>query len=152
MVEKYLNQDPEIYIIDDFLSSEECDHIISVSKNQLRPAMVAGSKKGFLSKGRPGQNCWVRHDTDNIVNNISLKICKQVGYPLENAESLQVIYYDKNQQYRNHYDAWKFDGSDKSRRCLIRGGQRMVTALVYLNDVVKGGETKFTTVSASSAI
>ena len=89
------------------------------------------------------------HNTDDITLRIANKICKLVEYPIENAESFQVIYYDKTQEYRNHYDAWKFDGSDKSRRCLIRGGQRMVTALVYLNDVEKGGATKFTKLDIS---
>lgn len=72
-----------------------------------------------------------------------------MNYPIENAESFQFIYYDKDQQYRNHYDAWKFDESQKSARCLLRGGQRMLTALVYLNDVISGGETRFTKLNIS---
>ena len=75
---------------------------------------------------------------------IGEKIAEQVGIPLENAEAYQVIYYDKTQEYRQHYDGWLFDGSEKSRRNMKYGGQRMKTALVYLNDVNAGGGTKFT--------
>ena len=64
--------------------------------------------------------------------------------PLENAESFQVIYYGITQEYRQHYDSWVHDGSDKTHRCMNKGGARMKTALCYLNDVTKGGGTKMT--------
>ena len=102
------------------------------------------NKEGFVSNGRTGQNHWVLHNTDNITKKIGEKIAEQVGIPLENAEAYQVIYYDKTQEYRQHYDGWLFDGSEKSRRNMKYGGQRMKTALVYLNDVEAGGGTKFT--------
>lgn len=138
-----LHTDPKIYVIDDFLSSEECNHIIDVAKENFKPAMVAGDKQGLLSKGRTGQNCWIKHNTDSKIQEIVEKIAQIAEYPIENAESIQAIYYNQNQEYRRHYDAWKFDGSDKSKRCLLRGGQRIITALVYLNDVELGGETEF---------
>ena len=60
-----------------------------------------------------------------------------------NAESYQVIYYGKTQQYRRHYDGWLFDNSDKTERMLKKGGQRILTVLCYLNDVKEGGGTEF---------
>jgi len=144
-----LNEDPKIYIIDDFLTEVECDHFINISKYKLQTALVSGNDKGFQGSGRTGKNCWIFHNTDEITQKIANKICELVNYPIENAESFQFIYYDKDQQYRNHYDAWKFDQSQKSARCLLRGGQRMLTALVYLNDVIAGGETKFTKLNIS---
>ena len=62
--------------------------------------------------------------------------------PIENAESFQIIHYDICQEYRNHYDSWIHDGSDKTLRCMKRGGARIMTALCYLNDVDCGGGTK----------
>ena len=64
--------------------------------------------------------------------------------PLKNAEAFQVIYYGITQEYRQHYDSWLHDGSDKTHRCMKWGGARMKTALCYLNDVTKGGGTKMT--------
>ena len=64
--------------------------------------------------------------------------------PIENAESFQVIYYDVSQEYKQHYDSWLFDGSEKSKRNMKYGGQRMKTVLVYLNNVQKGRGTRFT--------
>jgi prolyl 4-hydroxylase len=74
---------------------------------------------------------------------VAKKISELVNYPLENAEMYQVIYYSKDQEYYNHCDSWHFNKSEESKRCLLHGGQRMITALVYLNDVEEGGETKF---------
>ncbi|MFI1461498.1 prolyl hydroxylase family protein [Nocardia carnea] len=61
---------------------------------------------------------------------------------MSNAESFQVLHYGPGQQYRPHYDAWRA-GSRKAERCLARGGQRLVTALLYLNEVASGGSTSF---------
>lgn len=144
MDKNILCEDPIIYTIDNFLSPEECDHFIKVSKDKLERALVSGDSKGFVSKGRSGQNCWIPHNKDTILLGIATRISQLVDYPLKNAESFQFIYYNEEQKYGCHYDSWKFDKSEKSARCLKRGGQRMVTALVYLNDVEEGGDTRFT--------
>lgn len=149
MEKNYLCQEPIVYTINNVLTPEECEHFINVSKSDLKRAEVAGNNGGFISTGRSGQNCWIAHNKDDVFKRIAEKISKIVGYPLHNAESFQLIYYDKNQEYYNHYDSWKFDGSEKSKRCLLRGGQRMVTALVYLNDVEEGGDTKFVRLNLS---
>ena len=41
-----------------------------------------------------------------------------------------------------HFDAFNLDDDD-GRRFAENGGQRTVTVLVYLNDVVQGGQTSF---------
>jgi len=149
MEKKILCKDPYIYIIDNYISTEYCNHFIELSKSKLQTALVAGDMGGFISQGRTGKNCWIPHKTDHITEETVNQIAKLVEYPIENAESFQIIYYDTNGEYKNHYDAWKFDKTEKSARCLLRGGQRMVTALVYLNDVEEGGSTKFTKLNIS---
>jgi prolyl 4-hydroxylase len=146
---KIINKSPYIYIIDNYLSEDKCNHFIDLVKNNLEPALVSDNSGGIISKGRTGKRCWINHKHDKITEETANEISKLVNYPLENAEAFQVIYYDKNQEYRNHYDAWQFDKSMKSERCLLSGGQRMITALVYLNDVEKGGSTKFTKLNIS---
>lgn len=137
-------KEPTIYAINNFLSDEECDHYINISKDKFKQALVSGNNGGILSSNRTGKNCWINHDNDEITLKVAKRISEIVNYPLENAESFQIIHYDKSQHYYNHYDGWLFNNSEKSNRCLLHGGQRMVTALVYLNNVEKGGETRFT--------
>jgi len=135
---------PSVYTIDNFISAEDCQHFINISKNKIKQALVSGSKEGYVSQGRSGSNCWIKHDFDSVTKRVGNKISDLVGFPLENAEAFQVIHYGIEQEYRQHYDGWLFDGSEKSRRNMRFGGQRMVTALAYLNTVPKGGGTKFT--------
>ena len=148
---KILNLNPLIYTIDNFITDEECDHFINLSKNKLQRAFVADDAGPSISSGRTGQNYWIPHLTDTITKTVADRISDLVDYPLKNAESFQLIYYDTMQCYNSHLDGWKFDNSEKSRRCLESGGQRMITALVYLNNVESGGNTKFTKLNLNVA-
>ncbi|ADO67383.1 putative prolyl 4-hydroxylase alpha subunit [Cafeteria roenbergensis virus] len=143
MKKHILSQDPLIYYVDNVLNKQECYHIIKITSNKLKPALVSGNSRGFLSTGRTGTNCWLSHKNDEITFNIALKITNLVNKPLENAENFQVLHYSTNQKYEYHYDAFPIDNSEKAKRCLKKGGQRLLTALIYLNNVTKGGETEF---------
>ena len=138
------SNEPHIHTIDDFIDYDTCLHFIEIATGKLKQALVSHGKKGEISQGRTGKNCWISHSHDDITLNVASKIADHVGLPLVNAESYQIIYYDKTQEYRNHCDSWPHDGSEKSRRCMRLGGQRMITALCYLNNVNKGGNTRFT--------
>ena len=138
------SNDPFVATYKHFLSSEECEHFINISKKSLKRSLVSENNKGIVSAGRTGYNTWIQHDHDEITKKVGERISKIVGMPLENAEAFQVIYYGITQEYRQHYDSWLHDGSDKTHRCMKRGGARIKTALCYLNDVTKGGGTKMT--------
>ena len=138
---KFYSKDPEIYTINNFLSDKECNHIINISKNSFQRAIVIGD---LISHVRTNSNYWITHNYDDIIYNICCKISKLVNIPLENAEKLQVIYYDKNQEYKNHFDAVDNDNTEVNNNFLKRGGNRTLTTLCYLNNVTKGGSTKMT--------
>lgn len=55
----------------------------------------------------------------------------------ENGEDIQVLRYEHGQKYDPHYDYF----SDQDN--IAQGGHRIATVLMYLTDVVKGGETVF---------
>ena len=136
------SKNPIVETYPNFLSDEECDFFINISKKKLKQALVCGSNKGVVSNGRTGKNTWVKHDFNEITKNIGERIAKIIGIPLKNAESFQVIYYDKKQEYRNHYDSWDHNNSDKTLRYMKYGGARLMTGLCYLNSVEKGGGTR----------
>jgi len=138
------NKEPFVATLDNCLTREECEHMINISKPSMKKSLVSCGKIGVESSGRTSQNAWIQHDHDEITKRIGEKIAKIVGMPLENAEAFQVIYYDTLAEYRNHYDSWEHDGSEKTLRCMKNGGARLKTALVYLNDVEEGGSTRMT--------
>tara|TARA_B100000424_G_scaffold13816_2_gene10192 strand:+ start:4502 stop:6553 length:2052 start_codon:yes stop_codon:yes gene_type:complete len=136
--------DPYVATHDNVITPEECNHFIEISKKTLTRALVSNDKKGYVSTGRTGMNTWLRHDHDEITKAVGERIANLVGMPLQNAEQFQVIYYGVSQEYRQHYDSWEHNGSEKTLRCMKYGGARLATALCYLNDVSKGGGTKMT--------
>jgi prolyl 4-hydroxylase len=108
----------------------------------MRRAVVSGGKDGVESEGRTGGVHWITHYQSAITRQISDRTAELVGLPLENAESIQVINYGPGQEYKPHYDAW-VAGTETGDRCLARGGQRLITCLMYLNAVDAGGGTFF---------
>lgn len=134
--------EPPLFLFDDYLSQAECDHLIELSEENMKRAVVSGDTEGVESDGRTGGVHWLAHDETPATLALSQRIAALVGLPLENAESLQVINYGPGEEYRSHYDAW-VAGTETGDRCMARGGQRLVTCLMYLESAEAGGCTVF---------
>lgn len=137
-----LNHSPFVGFKEAVVSPEECDYLITLATGKLKRAKVTLDEENDITPGRSGSNCWLRYAEDATVKKIGERIASLVGIPLENAEAMQIIHYGPEQEYRSHYDAYDLT-SVRGQRCCVNGGQRLVTALVYLNDVVEGGGTRF---------
>ena len=144
MQEEILSGNPFIKTIDNVLNEAECSHLINISKEHLEDSIVSFKDGPNKSPGRTSKTAWLKYDIDNITKEIANKIAKLVGLPLKNAESIQIVEYKEGGEYISHYDSWIHNGSEKTLRLVKYGGARLSTALVYLNDVESGGETKFT--------
>ncbi len=137
-----INDSPPVYLFEDFLSEDDAGSIIKLAKSKMKRATVSSDKVGVESQGRTGDNCWLAHEQSPPLLGLAQRISEIVGINLINAESFQVIHYDESQEYAAHFDGW--DGStDRGVRCMQRGGQRLVTCLIYLNNVDEGGGTGF---------
>ena len=143
-----ISSDPLVETYDNFISDKECSHFIEISKQHFKRALVAADnrKKGTISDGRTNQNTWISHDHDEITSSVAKRIADLVEMPLQNAERFQVIYYDKSEQYKRHYDSWEHNNSEKTLRCMKYGGARVITSLCYLNDVEEGGGTHMSSI------
>lgn len=137
-----VNEDPLVCVFEDFISDAEVEALLAAARPALKQALVSAEKSGVESDGRSGSSCWIQHGHNAVIEELSLRIAEVVGIGLENAESLQVIHYNAQEQYAPHYDAWD-KATERGRRCMARGGQRLVTCLFYLNDVLAGGGTSF---------
>ena len=137
-----VNDEPLVYIIDDVLSQEECEHIIALSEENMSRAEVAAESGNKKSNVRTGSVHWVKHDKTKQVSDIVDRVSKIVGMPQTHAESLQVIHYGKTQEYKPHFDAFDLS-TDKGLIRTKKGGQRLITVLLYLNEVKQGGGTTF---------
>ena len=137
-----VNDDPLIYVFEDFLDPREIDGLLDAARPKLQQALVSSANSGVESARRTGSNCWIPHSYNQVIEELSLRVAEVVGIGLEFAESLQVIYYGETEEYAPHFDAWDAT-TERGQRCMAKGGQRMVTCLLYLSDVEQGGGTCF---------
>ena len=134
--------DPLVAVRSNVISPIECAYLIELAKPHIKRAGVVLDDGYKPSDGRTGSNHWLRFDEDDVVHSIGKRIADIVGLPLENAESMQIIHYGPEQEYRPHFDAFNLT-LPRGQKAAQWGGQRLVTALVYLNKVEGGGATQF---------
>lgn len=128
-----------IYIYDDFLTAEECKTIIEMGKQKgFAQSKVNGIKDGkridVVSKDRTSKNCFIHTKDNKLLQKIDRKTQKISKKPACNFEPLQVVKYDPDQYYKQHFDATYKD---------LKGGLRYCTLLIYLNEDFEEGTTNF---------
>ena len=139
----YLNYDPLIYIIDDYVPHDVCDHIIENYKSRLEIAKVDYGKdlknSQLKTEERNNKTGWIRYNEDEKIIELFNNISKLINYPIENSEIIQLINYNVGEKYMCHYDGY----TENDIR--INDGQRMVTCFIYLNNLQEnqGGHTEF---------
>ena len=136
------SSEPLVAVRNDVISPIECAYLIELAKPHIKRAGVVLDEGFKPSEGRTGSNHWLKYDEDDVVKSIGQRIADIVGLPLENAESMQIIHYGPEQEYRPHFDAFNLSLA-RGQKAAQWGGQRLVTALVYLNKVEGGGATQF---------
>lgn len=138
-----INAIPPIYVVENFLTPYECEFLVTAANDSWSPAPVVGKGAGEISTSRTSSTCYLaREDLPDYMRKISML----TGKPVEHCELPQVGRYLHTQQYLQHFDAFDLSNED-GRRFAANGGQRVVTVLVYLNDVPHGGATHFPVVN-----
>ena len=133
----------EIFTIPQFLTNEECDHIVRLTEHGSVRSSVAGSGAQTIKydEGRTSSTA-VLHDTDPIVSNVNQKMYIELGIEAPYSEPTQGQIYEVGQEFRHHQDAF---GKEAYHNHCLSSGQRTWTFMIYLNDVEEGGETDFPT-------
>lgn len=139
---RLIQAEPLIFVVDGFLDSASCAGLIAQAVGMLGPPRVSVEEDEVQPGVRTGDMAWLPHDQGPLVQLICSRVAALVGMPLEHAESLQVVRYLRAERYLAHYDAYELDTAE-GIRCMTLGGQRLVTALLYLQAPVRGGATRF---------
>ncbi|XAR61608.1 Procollagen-proline dioxygenase [Bertholletia excelsa] len=134
-----LSWEPRAFIYHNFLSKEECEHLINLAKPHMAKSTVVDSKTGRSkdSRVRTSSGMFLRRGRDKIIRNIEKRVADFTFIPVEHGEGLQVLHYEVGQKYEPHFDYFLDEFNTKN------GGQRIATLLMYLSDVEEGGETVF---------
>ena len=131
---------PKAYLFRNFLTEDECDHLMKLAKAELAPSTVVGSGGTSVpSTIRTSAGMFLRKAADKTLEDIEYRIAAASGTPEPNGEGMQILRYDIGQKYDPHFDYFH-DAVNPSPK---RGGQRMATMLIYLENTEEGGETIF---------
>ncbi|WP_303674380.1 2OG-Fe(II) oxygenase [Vampirovibrio chlorellavorus] len=139
-----LSVQPRILTLPNFLSDEECAHLIERARPKIAPSTTVDPETGefILVEARSSTSTYFMIRETPTITGIEDRIALLLGLPVENGEGLQVLNYSVGQEYRPHFDF--FDPNLKgSATVMASGGQRVATCILYLNDVEEGGETHF---------
>lgn len=138
----YVDKDDyDIIEIQNFLTNEECDKIIELSKGNMFSSKVYSQNEDLYdNKTRISQQCWL-NDNDSFIKYISDKVKSYTNTHNNYLEELQVVNYKPGGFFTPHYDACVGNNSYCER--MNDKGPRYLTVLFYLNDNFEGGETIF---------
>ena len=136
----------EIWAMGGFVSPDECDQLIEMVDRTARPSSVLDHGYGS-DTWRTSFSGDVEHD-DPFVRMIERRIDDLLGLPHEYGETMQGQRYAPGQEFKAHMD-WFWTRAPYWKGEAKRGGQRSITAMIYLNDVEEGGTTDFPKIGVS---
>ncbi|MDP1932621.1 MAG: 2OG-Fe(II) oxygenase [Gammaproteobacteria bacterium] len=138
----HVHDDPVVCVFENFLGENEIHHLIQAGRDGLKPAQTIVDSGKVENTGRTGKVCWIPQHHDPVIAALAARISAVVSLPLTNSEPFQLVHYTDSQSYAPHFDGWN-PATEAGKRCMARGGQRLVTCLLYLNDVPGSGATVF---------
>ena len=135
---------PRIVLLGSLLSDEECNALIDYGQSRLERSPVVSDTDGKtqVHAHRTSRGAMLQRGETELVRRIEARLAAVTRWPVENGEGLQMLQYEKGNEYRPHYD-WFDAALPGPRKHLERGGQRVGTIVMYLSDVEAGGGTSF---------
>lgn len=124
-----------IWEIPSFLTSAEARYLTSLALPRMQPSVVVHPATGelvFDPVRRSSAAAFPFLAENPVVHAINRRIAKATDTACEQGEPMQILGYERGQEYRTHSDAIANEPN-----------QRILTFLVYLTEDFEGGETSF---------
>jgi len=141
---------PVIALFDNLMSHEECDTLIGLARARLKRSAIVDPATGEsrVIDNRSSFGTFFHLNENDFIARLDRRIAELMHWPVENGEGIQILHYPAGGEYKAHFDY--FSAQDPgSASHLARGGQRVSTLVMYLNDVAEGGETTFPSIHLS---
>jgi prolyl 4-hydroxylase len=120
------------------ITNDDCQILIDAAQMHLIKAKTLGAN---IDGYRIAESTWLssnRESSKRILNIVS----ELTKLPVSNMESIQIVKYGIGGQYKLHHDFFH-ESESYAEDILKNGGNRVKTALIYLNDDFEGGATEF---------
>ena len=135
---------PMLVVFGNLLSDQECDALIEAAQPRMARSLTVQTATGGeeVNDNRTSRGMFFQRGENEVVARIEARIARLLQWPVENGEGLQILHYQPGAEYKPHYDY--FDPQESgTARILQRGGQRVGTLVMYLNEPARGGGTTF---------
>lgn len=142
---------PTLIEIFDFMTPEECDGFLEEIKRLgiMKPAPTihddykTGEKSEKITDYRTNEFGFVRYSDSPMAREFLIRASQALQIHWSQAENLQIVHYQKGQEYKAHKDAFDLRSKRMDGNTPAEKGNRVATALMYLNDDFEGGGTTF---------
>jgi prolyl 4-hydroxylase len=135
---------PRVIVFGNLVSDEECEALIAAARVRLARSLTVETHTGgeALNVDRTSDGMFFERGENEVVARLEQRIADLLQWPLQNGEGLQILRYAPGAQYRPHYDY--FDPAEAGTPSILkRGGQRVGTLVMYLQEPAQGGATTF---------
>ena len=142
---RVLCETPRIIAVEALAPPKVCDWIVGQCAGRLVRAEVDDPRTGLPVMGQTRTNRvanFTLADTSVVNVLIQSRIGAAIGAPLAVMEAFAVLNYRPGEEASDHFD-YLDPAIPAYAEEIARVGQRVATALLYLNDAYQGGETNF---------
>ena len=141
-------RNPRVVVFGNLLSDEECDAIIAAAEPRMQRSLTVDNQSGgeAVNDDRTSNGMFFQRGENEVIRRVEQCIALLLNWPLENGEGLQVLHYKPGAEYKPHYDYFA-PNEPGTPTILKRGGQRVGTLVMYLNEPARGGATVFPDIS-----
>lgn len=130
----------QVYTLEDFMSEAECDRIVELAAMVLRPSTVTTNDSQYRTSSTSDLSLLTHPEIESLDE----KIARTLGVRLEFSEGIQAQRYEVGQEFKQHTDYFQ-PQTEEFAQYASKAGQRTWTFMVYLNDGMVGGGTRFHT-------
>lgn len=136
---------PRMRVFRQFCTRDECAWIIGRARDRLKRAAVYGdgdAESIVVQERTNTEAAFGPTDLDVAITFIRARLAHSIRAPLQHFEPALALHYETGQRFAPHFD-FLDPAAPGHARDLGELGQRVATALLYLNDGYEGGETDF---------
>lgn len=140
-----IHKDPYIFVIHDFLLDEECYFFIDKMKyKKMSNAYLIGYRQDLKYRKCLSKSIYKSYPEFKYFKNFRERVRTLTNVNENQLEVTNITRYKGDENFfKKHNDAYEYGNAFKDGLTNKEVYNRIVTVLVYLNDVNSGGETRF---------
>ncbi len=142
---RVLSEAPRIRVCEGFATAAECAWLVELARGGLRRALIYRKDAAGHTASDSRTNTesdYTLGRADIVLALLRARLATAAGVEARFFEVAKLLHYEPGQQFAPHCD-FQEPATPALRQEIQRHGQRIATALVYLNDDYEGGETEF---------